>query len=64
VDAQFVVDTNGKADIGSFQVKRATNDLFVASVRTTLPRMRFLPAENGGRKVRAFVELPFSFTIK
>jgi protein TonB len=64
VDAQFVVDTNGRAESGSFKVVRSTNELFSASVRTTLPRMHFLPAEAGGHKVRQLVEQPFSFTIR
>ena len=52
VEAQFVVDTNGKAESGSFKVMSSTNPLFTESVRATLPRMRFLPAEVGGRRVR------------
>jgi protein TonB len=64
VDAQFVVDTNGRAEIGSFKVVRATNDLFSAAVRAALPKMHFLPAEAGGRRVRQLVELPFNFTIQ
>jgi protein TonB len=64
VDAQFVVDTSGKADVASFRIVQSTNELFSASVRSTLPRMRFLPAEIGGRKVRQLVEQPFSFSIR
>lgn len=63
VEAQFVVDTNGRADVGSFKILRSTNDLFASAVRSVLPHLRFLPAEVGGRKVRQLVQLPFSFSI-
>ena len=59
----FVVDTTGRVDLGSFQVIRATHDQFAAAVKNALPRMRFLPAELGDRKVRQLVQQPFSFAI-
>src|SRR5688572_23876195 len=52
VSAQFVVDTLGRIESGSFKVLKATNDMFASAVRSHLPRMRFYPAEVGGRKVR------------
>ena len=61
VDAQFVVDTTGRAM--SLEIKKSTNDLFAAAVRAALPRMRFYPAEIGGKKVRQLVQQPFTFTI-
>jgi protein TonB len=63
VKAQFVVDTTGRADPGSLKILESTNDLFTAAVRSVLPRLRFFPAETGGRKVRQLVQLPFNFTI-
>lgn len=63
VDAKFVVDTSGRADMKTFEVLKATNDLFAAAVRSALPRMRFFPAEVGGRKVRQLVQQPFMFNI-
>lgn len=63
VDAQFVVDTTGRADMGTFKVLKSTNDLFTASVRQALPRMKFLPAEVGGHKVRQLVQQPFVFNL-
>ena len=63
VRAQFVVDTLGRVEQGSFQALEATHDLFTAAVRDALLRARFSPAEAGGRKVRQLVEQTFTFTI-
>lgn len=63
VAAQFIVDTLGRVEIGSFKVLRTTNDLFVAAVRSHLPRMRFYPAEVNGRKVRQLVQQAFVFNL-
>lgn len=60
---QFVVDTLGRAEPGSFAVLQATHDAFGTAVRSALPRMRFLPAESGGRKVRMLVQQRFGFTL-
>lgn len=60
---QFVVDTTGRAEPGSFKVLRATHDAFAEAVRTTLPRMRFLPAELHGQRVRMLVQQPFAFAL-
>ena len=59
----FVVDTTGRVEPGSFKVIRATHELFAAAVRSTLPRMRFFPAEIGDQKVRQLVQQPYSFAI-
>lgn len=59
----FVVDTSGRVDQATFKVIRTTHDLFVAAVKNVLPRMRFIPAELGDRKVRQLVQQPFSFAI-
>ena len=63
VDAQFTVDVNGKADMATFKVLKATNDLFASAVRSALPRMKFYPAEVGGHKVRQVVQQAFMFSI-
>ena len=60
---QFVVDTTGRAELGSFKVLRASHDAFGQAVKAALPRMRFLPAEIGGRKVRMLVQQPFAFAL-
>jgi protein TonB len=59
--AQFVVDTLGRAEMSSFKVLDASNDLFAQSLRSTLARWRFYPAEAGGRKVKQIVQLPLRF---
>jgi protein TonB len=61
--AQFVVDTTGRAEPGSFKALKSSHDLFITAVRNALPGMRFIPAEVGGRKVRQLVQQPFSFAI-
>lgn len=64
VIAQFIVDTTGRAEPSSFKVLKTTHELFAEAVRTALPKMRFIPAELGGRKVKQLVQQPFSFTIQ
>jgi protein TonB len=61
--AQFVVDTTGRADMGTFKVLKSSHDLFTNSVRAALPQMRFYAAEIGGRKVKQLVQMPFQFTL-
>ncbi len=61
--AQFVVDTTGRADMATFKALRSDNDLFTVAVKNALQRMRFLPAEVGGRKVKQLVQQPFQFSL-
>ncbi len=61
--ATFIVDTTGRAETGSFKVLRTTHELFAKAVQSALPRMRFIPAEVGGKKVKQLVQQPFTFTI-
>jgi protein TonB len=61
--AQFVVDENGKYEQGTFKVLKSTNEQFTNAVRNALPRMKFYPAEVGGRKVKQLVQLPFTFSL-
>jgi periplasmic protein TonB len=61
--AQFVVDTTGRADMGTFKILKSSHDLFTNSVRSVLPNMRFYAAEIGGRKVKQLVQMPFQFTL-
>jgi protein TonB len=63
VMAQFVVDTLGKADMSTFRALKSDNDLFTNAVKTALQRMKFLPAEVGGRKVKQLVQQPFQFSL-
>jgi TonB family protein len=63
VYAQFVVDTSGLALPGSLKVLKSDHELFTDAVREALPRMRFVPAEVGGRRVRQLVQQPFQFAL-
>ncbi len=63
VAVQYVVDTTGIADAGSIVILDATHTEFAASVRNTLPLMRFRPAQINSRKVRQLVQQQFSFRI-
>jgi len=60
---RFVVDTTGRADIGTFRVIETSHSLFAASVREALPKMKFQPATVGPKRVRQLVEIPFGFQI-
>ena len=59
--AQFVVDTTGHADPSTFEVVQSSDKSFSEAVKDVLPRMRFFPAEVGGRKVKQLVEQSFLF---
>ena len=61
--AQFVVDTTGRYESGSFKAIKSSHDLFTAAVKNALPNMRFYPAEAGGRKVKQLVQQPFTFAL-
>ena len=58
---QFVVDTMGKADMGTFKVLKSTHPDFTFAVRSALPDMDFSPAMLKDRKVRQVVQMPFNF---
>lgn len=62
VIAQFVVDSAGHYEEGSFQALKSSHELFTQALRDALPQMRFIPAEVGGTKVRQLVQQPFTFT--
>ena len=63
VTARFVVSEKGIVESDSVVFVRSGNPLFEGAVRDALRRMRFVPAEVGGRKVRQLVEMPFIFTL-
>src|SRR6476619_2485058 len=44
VQAEFVVDTTGRAEMRTFKVLKATNDQFASAVKAALPSARYLPA--------------------
>ena len=63
VQAQFVVNEDGRAEASTFKVLKATNELFASSVRAALPNMRFYAAEVGGKKVKQLVQQSFQFKL-
>jgi protein TonB len=63
VQAQFVVRSDGKADMESFKVLKSTNELFTQSVKNVLPRMHFSPAMIGGKPVNQLVQQSFQFAV-
>lgn len=62
--AEFVVDTTGRMEPGSFRALRSDDPLFAAATRSALLRTRFRPAEWGGRRVRQLVQQSFSFVLR
>ncbi len=63
VVALFIVSDRGVVEAGSIRILRSDNPLFDDAVRSSLGRMRFVPAESGGKKVRQQVQMPFLFTL-
>ncbi len=63
VQAQFVVSSAGKADMDSFKVLKSSNELFTQAVKNVLPRMRFSPAQIGGKPVNQLVQQSFQFAV-
>ena len=63
VTAKFVVDTNGRADMRTFEIVKSDHELFTNAVRNVLPNYRFFAAELGGRKVKQLVQMPFVFSL-
>jgi protein TonB len=63
VIAVFTVEETGRAEPESIRFVSSDNQLFEEAVRVALGRMRFVPAEVRGRKVRQLVQMPFVFTL-
>jgi periplasmic protein TonB len=63
VVVRFVIDTLGRAEMGTVRVLDSDHELFARAVRAILPAYRFIPAETGGRKVRMWVDMPFVFEM-
>ena len=62
VIAEYVVDTLGFVEEGTFSIVSSTHPLFSEAVRTALPRAGYAPARRHGRRVRQLVHQPFEFT--
>jgi len=63
VEAEFVVDTTGRVDLGTVRILRRSHAEFESSVRSALAGMLFRPAWRGFRKVRQVVGQRFAFRL-
>lgn len=63
VQAQYVVLASGRADMDTFKVLKETNALFTQAVKNVLPRLRFSPAQIGGKPVNQLVQQSFQFAV-
>ncbi len=63
VQAQFVVNENGRVETSSFKVLSSTNPQFTTAVRNALGRMRFRPAQIGKTNVSQVVQQAFVFKL-
>jgi protein TonB len=63
VQAQFVVNENGRVEPGTFKVLNSPNSAFTAAVRAALGGMRFKPAKIGDTKVSQVVQQSFVFKL-
>ncbi len=61
VIAEYVVDTLGRVEEGTFSIVSSTHPLFSEAVRTALVRASYTPARRGGRRVRQLLHQPFTF---
>ena len=62
VVAEYVVDTLGHVEEGTFSLVSSTHPLFSEAVRMALPRAGYVPARRQGGRVRQLVHQPFEFT--
>jgi len=60
---EFVVDTNGRADLPSVRLVNATHSDFATAARGAVARAQFRPALLSGTTVRCRVRLPVVFQI-
>src|SRR5216683_3126552 len=63
VQAQFVVNENGRVETGTFKVLNDANPAFVSAVRRALSGMRFHAAQIGATKVSQVVQQSFVFKL-
>ncbi|CAN5159073.1 hypothetical protein BH09GEM1_BH09GEM1_31970 [soil metagenome] len=63
VVVEFVVDTTGMVAPATIDFLAASHPLFASAVRTSLEGAHFTPAISGGRKVRQYVQLPYTFAV-
>ena len=61
VIAEYVVDTTGHVEAGTFSIVSSTHPLFSEAVRIALANASYEPARRAGRRVRQLVHQPFAF---
>lgn len=61
VVAEFVVDTAGRVEAGTFSIVTSSNPRFSAAVQRAVQNAAYVPATKDGRPVRQAVQQPFSF---
>jgi TonB family protein len=64
VTAQFVIDTAGLAEMGTWTLLESSHEAFAWAAYDAVRGARFRPAEISGRKVRQLVEMPLTFTLR
>ena len=62
VVVEFVVNTAGTVELATIDVLASSHPLFTLAVRAALKEAHFSPATARGRKVRQYVQLPYSFS--
>jgi protein TonB len=63
VDLQYVVDTTGHAEPGSFKVMKATHPAFAEPAKEAILKGVFKPAKFKGQPVRQLVQQRISFKV-
>ena len=61
VEIQFIVDTTGHAEAGSFKVLKTSHPAFVEPARETVVKSVFKPAKFKGKPVRQLVQQAIAF---
>jgi TonB family protein len=61
VVAEFVVDTAGRVEEGTFGIVSSTNPLFSEAVRTAVEAATYRPAQRNSLRVRQLIQQPISF---
>ena len=64
VVARFVIDTTGRVEPTTVTMLESDHEAMADAVRGVLPKLRFDPAEVGGRRVRMLAVMPFEFSLR
>jgi len=64
VIAEFIVTSDGRADVGSLQIVKVPAIQFIEAVLDVLPQYRFKPLAIAGCPLASVVRMPFTFQIR